>query len=198
VGTVLDVGAHSGGFARLLRGPADYQGRIISFEPASATFEELTAAMGADPLWEGHQLALGSSTGSLELHVLDSTDFNSLRPVNDFALDRFARSVAGQASERVEVRRLDEVVRPRGPTLLKSDTQGYDREVLEGAAGLLDHVVGVVVELSVRPIYEGAPDLIEMLGLLHERGFELCGLYPISRDVDRLRVIEFDGVFTRR
>ena len=58
--------------------------------------------------------------------------------------------------------------------LLKTDTQGWDLEVIEGAAGCLERVVALQVELSVRPIYEGSPGWLEVLARL--RASDLCQL----------------------
>ena len=93
------------------------------------------------------------------------------------------------------MRRLDELLDLPGPLLLKSDTQGYDLEVLEGAAGVIDRVEALVVELSVTPIYDGAPHIVEMLSHLRDLGFGVAGLFPIQRR--HLRVVEFDGLFIR-
>ena len=55
-----------------------------------------------------------------------------------------------------------------------------------------------MTELAVRNIYDDdPPSLAGMIDQLSSMGFELAGLYPVLHDVDRLRVIEFDGVFVR-
>jgi hypothetical protein len=47
---VLDVGAFTGTTGLRLR-TLGYAGPIVSFEPASATFEELSRTASGDPLW---------------------------------------------------------------------------------------------------------------------------------------------------
>ena len=100
----------------------------------------------------------------------------------------------------VPVRRLDEVwddhVASSG-ALLKVDTQGFDLEVLRGAAGCLDHIDVVMTELPVNAIYEGAPTPSELFSLMENAGFELFGLFPLSRDRSRVRLVEADCVFLR-
>jgi FkbM family methyltransferase len=192
---VVDVGGHHGEFASMMRDEVGYRGPIVSFEPSSESFAVMCQRLAGDQAWSGQHMALGAESGTLELNVFSSTDFNSFRQPNDLGQQRFgARS---DHVESVAVNRLDQVLELPGQLLLKSDTQGFDLEVLRGASGLLDRVVAITVELPVRNIYADSPSLTDLVSYLVELGFELVGMFPLSRDRDRLRVIEFDGVFLR-
>jgi hypothetical protein len=63
--------------------------------------------------------------------------------------------------------------------ILKSDTQGYDLEVLRGASGLLrDHKIRMVyMEITFSRMYEHLPSLDEIWGFLRRNDFELVTLY---------------------
>jgi Methyltransferase FkbM domain len=98
--------------------------------------------------------------------------------------------------ERVMVRRLDDVVADGlllapGGVWLKVDTQGWDLEVLRGAAQTLRSISALQIELSVIPIYQGMPDYLTVLRELRQLGFEIGALTPVNRDALG-RVIEFD------
>lgn len=193
---VIDVGAHVGEFASLVRQAVGYDGQLVSFEPARESFERLSAEMAGDTRWTGHRLALGSADASLKLNAYENTVFNSFRDVNEFGREILpGEELTTTGTESVEVRRLDEVVESEGPILLKSDTQGYDLEVLAGATALMDRIEVIVLELPVRNIYEGAPTMLEMLTQLDDLGYELLTLAPVTRDPAYFRVIEFDGIF---
>ena len=97
--------------------------------------------------------------------------------------DEYESAVAGIANPRV---------------LLKSDTQGHDLNVIEGAQGLPENVVAVLVELSVQPIYEEQPYMTRVIDRLKEEGFIPIAFSPVTTSFDKLRVIEFDGVFVRK
>jgi hypothetical protein len=56
----------------------------------------------------------------------------------------------------------------------------------------------LVAELPVVPIYEGMPSLVEGLGQLEDLGFEVTGMFPVTRDRDRLGAVEFDCVLRAR
>ncbi len=44
---------------------------------------------------------------------------------------------------------LDELAASQGPTLIKIDTQGFEREVLKGATRALSQAAGVFMELPI-------------------------------------------------
>ena len=82
-------------------------------------------------------------------------------------------------------------------TYLKIDTQGFDLQVIEGARQSLSLVAAVQTEVSVRPIYQGMPGFIEVYSALDAMGFDLTGLYPVTRD-SFLRLVELDCVMVNR
>src|SRR5262249_23102767 len=137
---VLDVGAHEGEFAGLLR-EIGYTGDIISFEPVAASFEKLTRSRQGDSRWRGRNHALGSEDGHLDLNIYEGSVFNSF--LNPEGASPFAKQrIVG--TERVAVRRLesalDEILADRSHAriFLKMDTQGYDLIVLRGAGARLE------------------------------------------------------------
>jgi FkbM family methyltransferase len=202
---VLDVGANTGQFVDRLRHDLGYRGPVASFEPAPAAYGQLARHHAADPRWRGFCCALGREPGTAELNLFTPDNaLNSMLGPSPFGSDRFAALRLEPHKERVEVRRLDDVfgeaVRPLVDpvTFLKLDTQGFDLEVLHGASGVLHHVAALVTELPVVPIYEGMPSLVDGLGHLQDLGFEITGMFPVTRDRDRLAAVEFDCVLRAR
>ena len=202
---VLDVGANTGQFVDRLRRDVGYRGHVASFEPARAAYDRLTQHLSTDARWRGFRFALGREQGSAELNLFTPDgSLNSMLEPSTFGSDRFAALRLAPQKETVEVRRLDDVfadaVAPlvEPVTFLKLDTQGFDLEVLYGASGVIDRVAALVTELPVRPIYEGMPSLVEGVGHLQDLGFEITGMFPVTRDRDRLGAIEFDCVLRAR
>ena len=91
---------------------------------------------------------------------------------------------------------IDGLLGPEERAFLKLDVQGYERHVLDGAGAALARFEALELELSVTPLYEGQPSLVEMLPLLAERGFRPVCLEPILLDDDGL-LMELDGLFAR-
>ena len=204
VDLVLDVGANVGQFAGLLRRNG-YKGRIASFEPIKATFVTLAATAEADKLWTIYQVALGSEEGQRTMNVMQGTDLSSFYHPSDYGKACFATEVVTH-QEIVQVARLDRFLSEemkaeigtaqRKSIFLKIDTQGHDLDVFKGAEGVLASVVVLLMELSVRPIYQGTPNWLEVIQEVQSKGFLLFDLFPIQNDKEGA-VIEYDGLFVR-
>jgi FkbM family methyltransferase len=200
---VLDVGANAGQYHDFLRDRVLYDGTIVSFEPVSRHVEALRKRCRRDDKWHIEGYALGSSDCDMTINVMVSDQFSSfLEPDNGHVADYADLNVAAH-TETVPVRKLDVVL----PTLqerigfdrpyLKIDTQGFDIEVLRGADASLSSVRALQTEASVRGIYKGMPGYTDIIRYLDERGFDITGLYAVSRD-SALRLVEFDCVMVNR
>jgi hypothetical protein len=81
--------------------------------------------------------------------------------------------------------------------LLKIDVQGYEREVLDGAAKTLSSFCAVRTEMSLVPLYEGQALMPEIVDHLSRRGFDLWFVEPGFTEPDTRRLLQLDGVFFR-
>ena len=197
---VIDVGANTGGYATSLRS-AGFGGRILSFEPLMAAHAALAAASRTDANWAiADRMALGDRDGSVSINVAGNSASSSIREMLE-AHRSAAPESAYVGREDVDVRRLDGVrhpfldssVRP----FLKIDTQGYEAEVLEGAAGMLDRLCGVQLELTLSPLYEGQLLWRALVDRLEAAGFGLWGIVPEFIDPKTGRMLQCDGIFFR-
>lgn len=199
---VLDVGANKGQYGIMLR-HIGYQGKIFSFEPVQSSFRELTRASAADVDWQAFNYALGQETASMDINVTAASEFSSLLQPNKYGKNVYVDKIPVKSKETIQVKRLDDVYPELAGTqkqtriFLKMDTQGYDLKVLAGATKVLENVIALQSEISVMPLYEGMPDYLESLSAFKKAGFELTGLYPVSRDPESLTIIELDCVMRR-
>jgi FkbM family methyltransferase len=193
---VLDVGANAGQFGERLRA-VGYDGWIVSFEPVPGPYSELERRARADGRWRTHRVALGEEDGRARLGVTRQDVFSSMLELTEYGRERFPGQAEVVAEEEVELRRLDSFWDeclagvPHERPFLKLDTQGSDLSVVRGAGAVLDRVVGMQVELSFKPLYEGAPGWLETLASLSEHGFEPTAFFAVERD-RLLRLIEAD------
>ncbi|WP_236075881.1 FkbM family methyltransferase [Streptomyces coffeae] len=200
VNCVFDVGANAGQYAKRLR-RLGYSGRIVSFEPTKDTFATLQQAAEADPEWWVYPFGLGREDATATIHA-DWSTMNSLLPPSDYGKDRYRR-FARTRTEEIEIRRLDGVMdqalagltEPR--PYLKMDTQGYDLEVFAGAGDRIGDFVGMQSEVAVLRLYEGSPQMNEAIAVYEDSGFEITGMYPVTREETTGRVVEFDCVMMR-
>lgn len=191
VDVILDVGANVGQFATKMRS-CGFAGRIISFEPVSAFHKQLAAAAKGDPLWiVPAPMALGDAAGDMPIKIMGT--LSSFLPMA--GSDR-------AATERVPVRRLDDILTAYVPETsariaLKLDVQGYEKAVIEGALASLARVHAMLVEVSLKPIYEGESSYIEMLSWLRDLGFEAAYMSPVVNRNRLGRMFQVDVLLLR-
>jgi FkbM family methyltransferase len=197
---VLDVGANAGQYYDFLRTEVGYRGRVVSFEPIPSLVQALQAR-NRDRDWTICNCALGSEPAVRPFNVMAKSEFSSFLEPDHSQVDEF--TTANRVRDRIDVtvRRLDaalgelEVSAQR--IFLKLDTQGYDLEVISGIGNDLERIAAISIEASVRPIYRGMPDYLTALGVLDNLGFDLSGMFPVTRDAAQ-RLIEIDCVGVRR
>lgn len=196
---VLDVGASTGNYGWTIRS-GGYEGRICSFEPLSAPFERLEKLAEGDRRWSCLRLALGSEPGEAQINVAGNSDSSSLLEMGE----RHARSDPASVyvgTETIELSTVDEiwdqVARDSEAVFLKLDVQGFELEALRGAERSLPRLAGVQAELSLVPLYEGAPEWSEVIAHLQERGFRPERLEPAFEDPRTGEVLQVDAVFSR-
>ena len=201
VDVVLDVGANEGQFGRGLR-EWGWRGRVVSFEPLPAAFGPLAARAAADGRWDAVPLALGDAPGTATLHVSELAVFSSLRRPLQAARDFDGRARTVGAVD-VPVERLDAVfdahVGPGERAFLKVDTQGHEWAVLDGAAGVLDRVEGVQLELGPSALYDGERPAPEVIARMAGAGFRVAQVHPVVFDPadGSASLLQFDAVFAR-
>jgi FkbM family methyltransferase len=198
---VLDVGANSGQWGDLVF-ETGFAGTLISFEAIPSVHAALVArAKRRGAMWKvAPCAALGSERGHVEFNVSANTLSSSVLPMRR-EHEAAAPESAYVAKERVAVERLDELAStllpPAGDLMLKIDTQGYELHVLKGAGGLLHRVAAMQLELSLVPLYDGAPTFSEMLAYMQSIGFEIFNIVPVFKDHRTGRVLQVDGYFVR-
>lgn len=196
----LDVGANVGQYGLSLR-KCGFEGRIVSFEAVAAVHARLSAVAARDHDWlVAPRCALGRSAVESNINVAGNSVSSSLLPMRDAHLQASPNS-AYVAREAVRVERLDDVAQPLlakdARLLLKVDTQGYEEEVLAGADHIIKSVSAMQLEMSVVPLYQGAPDLRRILELCENLGFQLHGLIPGFFEEKSGKLLQMDGLFLR-
>jgi FkbM family methyltransferase len=200
INCVLDVGANMGQYGRALRA-AGYTGRIVSFEPLSHLVEPLREAASNDVDWLVFHCALGDEETEAEINVVPGR-MSSILESSTFGR-QWATKLQNVRRETIQIRRLesvfDEAIEgmddPR--VYLKMDTQGYDLQTFRGAGARLSEVLGLQSEVACVPIYDGMPRLPKQLKEYESEGFEVVGMFPVSRHGQTMRIIEFDMVMVR-
>lgn len=200
VGHVFDVGASDGRYGRDLR-RFGYRGPVVSFEPLRAAYSALSSTASTDPLWTALPYALGASSGKVVVNVAGNDGASSsILPM----LERHRVAVPEAsylATEEATQHTLDSLWRnfsgPEDRPFLKIDVQGYERSVLAGATDFLKNCVGVQLELSLVPLYEGAMLYREALDLMADLDLVLMSVASGFSDPKNGQTLQVDGMFFR-
>jgi FkbM family methyltransferase len=201
VSIVFDVGANVGQYRQFLREHVGWSGPIVSFDPVPANVEALNRAAAADPLWHIYPCALGRTPGSLPFKIMRSTALSSFHAPNHEGMSAAMMAESSVVTVvDVPVRTVAEVwpeiVDRYGPIRphLKLDTQGYDLEVLAGAAPVVAEIATAQSEIAFMPLYHEAPTYHESLSAFADQGLAVTGMFPVSWEPDTLQVREFDCI----
>jgi len=194
---ILDVGACIGQYGQWLR-KVGYSKQIYSFEPYSASYNELKAVAKKDPHWQVHErVALGDKDSILELNVYNLRGCNSLLEAD--TLKDYLPSLDLNSREQVKVCRLDSLNIPdinrAESVLLKADVQGYERFVVEGAENLFTKIQLIHLEVSFDPVYKGESNFLAILNYLNNKNFKLIYLFPELKDKNG-RMIQANAIFS--
>jgi FkbM family methyltransferase len=193
---VVDVGANDGGYGRELR-DFGYTSRIVSFEPVEEARRRLDFIR--DDRWAVLPFALGGESDEAAINVAGNSEASS----SILMMTQTHESVAPHArfirTEPVQMRRLDdmwsEVVGNSRRPFLKLDVQGYEAEVLRGADNAVNDFVGIMSEVSLVPVYRGAPTWLEIVQWMSDRGFEVYRLDPGFTDPRTGQMLQCDATF---
>jgi len=198
IDTVFDIGANVGQFATELR-QAGYKGKIISFEPLSVAYQQLTDRAACDPLWLIHpQAAIGHIDGETEINI-------SARPTSSSLLNMLSNHTISApdskyiGKEKVPINRLDSIANiyldNSKKYFIKIDTQGFEWQVLDGAVETLKNATGVLCEVSLVPLYDGQRLWLDILERLNQEGFSLWAIQKAFVDESNGRQLQANAIF---
>lgn len=197
VSTLLDVGANLGQYASSSFA-AGFAGEVISFEPLGDIHAQLTHSAKANPRWKVHsRCAVGAATGKVKINRAANAVSSSVLAISETHL--FAAPTSRTTgTEEVPVMALDDIgVQDPTRTFLKVDTQGFEGEVLKGAAKLLPQIAGTQLEISIAPLYEEQADYAAIFDAMHAAGLRLWSVEPGFRDPQTRKLLQFDAIFLR-
>ncbi len=192
--TLLDVGAARGSFSRAAA--IAFGGiRSYAFEPLPGEFAVLRRGVQ-----RAFPFALGDRTGPATIHVSANAGSSSLARMLGAHVAAFPGTGVVREHES-ETRRLDDVVETEGivlesPVLMKIDVQGAEHRVLRGAVRTLERVDALIVEMSLRPLYEDQLIADAMTSELAALGFRHAATFDEIRTAGG-ELVQVDGLFRR-
>lgn len=174
--TLFDVGANSGQtideLLRLFPEP-----HIHAFEPGLQAFEALRRRHARNA--KLNNFGLGSSVQELDFFESKSTDMSSFLPIGEDGWGREGEH------KTVTISTIDSYCDMHGINhidLLKTDTQGFDLEVLKGARLMFKKraVSLICTEINFARMYDGQARADKLLEFAFDAGFDLVSIYKMN------------------
>jgi len=200
IDTLFDIGANKGQYALNMR-ELGYCNKIISFEPLKEAFKELKNAAVKDEKWIVNNYALGSENSTSVINVAGNSYSSSILTMLPKHIESAPESrFVGQ--EEIEIKKLDSIFSlfcdNKNSVMIKIDTQGYEKNVIDGALESLKTIRIIQLEMSIIPLYEKEMLFDEMIKYLDNKGFSLFSLENGFSDLTTGQLLQVDGIFINR
>ncbi len=186
--TVIDVGV-AGGTPPLYEAfPDAYLALIEPLDVFRPSLDRILAGRRGEHV----AAAVGASDGSATITV------DTEAPWMSSLMSEVHRDTSGFGSKEITVRTLDGLMHERGwqpPFGLKIDTEGFEREVIQGATELLRHTQFVIAEVSVVKRFEGSYSFAEIVSLLERNNFAIYDILDAQKIVPDGSILFMDVMF---
>jgi len=199
INLIFDIGANTGQYAKNMRS-LGYMGRLVSFEPLSEAFVKLKRNTKNDPLWEAVNIAIGEVNENRIINIAGNSRSSSFLPMLPLHI-KYSPHTKYIDKEKVTMKTLDSIIdkymRCDEKLFLKIDTQGYEKEVINGALKSLEKISGIQMELSLVSLYEGEGLFSEMINLMENLGYLLVSLEP-GYSIPTGQLFQVDAIFASK
>ncbi|MEP7322776.1 MAG: FkbM family methyltransferase [Saprospiraceae bacterium] len=194
--TILDIGANEGQFAKIIR-KALPTAFIYSFEPIPQVFDTLRKNFSGDPYFKAFNLACGKTNEVIEFNknnfspsssILEITSTHTQNYIGTDKTTKISVQVVALDSFKKEIN----IIRPY---VVKMDTQGYEKYILQGGESVIKNAKVIFIELSYQPIYSEQALFPEIYNQLTQWGFIYHGNLEEGRSPISGEVLVSDGIF---
>lgn len=174
---IFDVGANEGQTAtQALRHYP--HGEIHSFEPGDHAYQVLHNHFGSHSRCHLNKVALGARAEVQTFREHSASDMSSLLQPGAENWAHVTREIP------MTLDTIDNYCETHGVShihILKTDTQGYDLQVLRGAEKMIvrGHVQLIFMEIIFNELYQNSARLDEIFAYLSAHGFSLVSFYQI-------------------
>ena len=200
INCIFDIGANTGQYGVYMR-KYGYKHKIISFEPLQKAFNQLQINASKDSQWETYNYALGDENAKATINVANNSSSSSILDMLPKHLENAPHSKY-VSQEEIEIKTLDsqfdKLYKKGDKLMLKIDTQGYEKLVIDGAGKSLKNVQIIQLEMSIIPLYKDEMLFDDMIQYLKQRNFELYSLENGFSDAENGRLLQVDGIFVKK
>jgi FkbM family methyltransferase len=195
--SLVDLGAHKGSFTIAMSHHYEIA-RGILVEPLPHLAEALRQNFPM-PAHQIFECAVSDERGTASFEMTEDEFSSSLLKIKSDLPALAQVPLAKSRKLQVQVRTLDDIASEAGLEkidLLKVDVQGAEYKVFAGAGAALEMTNAIWVEVSYKPLYEGAPTFWDIHRQLDDR-FRMVDMQPAFRAPDN-EIVQSDLLFLRR
>ena len=106
------------------------------------------------------------------------------------------------AKQEITIKKLDSVFNSfasnSDKVMIKIDTQGFEKNVIDGALESLHKIMIIQIEMSIIPMYENEMLFIEMIKYLEKKNFQLYSLENGHFNRSTGQLLQVDGIFVNK
>ncbi|MEM9213307.1 MAG: FkbM family methyltransferase [Cyanobacteria bacterium P01_F01_bin.150] len=189
INLIFDIGANVGqstiGYKKYFP-----ESIIYSFEPVDATFNKLQENTKDINNVFIHNLAFSDQAGEKEIFLSKSDCINSLR--NEVVNQDFS----DQQKQLIKINTVDYFCNSNNiekVDLLKTDTEGFDLKVLQGASNIISkrNIQFIIVEVSFDCSNELQTNFESVNRFLYDKGYGIVGFYDFGYKRDTLAITQY-------
>ena len=178
-----------------------YEGEIISFEPLSSAYSALKENSKNDTKWHVYNNAIGDQDGNTIINVAaNSASSSMLDMLEQHKLAAPNAHYVGQ--EETQIKKIDSIfhniVNDDDKVMLKIDTQGFEKNVIDGATYALSKIILIQLEMSLVPLYNQEILLPGMISYLESKNFQLISIENGFTHPTTLHLLQADGIFINK
>lgn len=200
IDTLFDIGANAGQYALKMR-ELGYKNRIISFEPLSSAFKVLKENSSKDDNWIINNYAVGDQNCKTLINVAGNSYSSSILNMLPNHIENAPNSMY-VSQEKIDIKKLDTIFNSfcnqEEKVMLKIDTQGYEKNVIDGAIESLKKIEIIQLEMSIAPLYENEILLVEMIEYLRKIGFMVFSFENGFSNPITGQLLQVDGIFVKK
>lgn len=193
---IYDIGAHHGVFSSAFA-KLNQTKHVVAFEALPSSFERLRASLATQPKVIPLNVALGSTRSPSTFNVNQFSASSSFLPMEALHKELFPQTTESRPVE-IMIEPLDAIVGQHSlpdPTLIKIDVQGFEGEVIRGGEKTIGSARYCVIEVSLVPLYTGAPTFREIERLMEDLGFAFVGTVGSLSSHRTSQPLQMDAVF---
>lgn len=197
---IIDCGANIGQYGRKLRN-IGYENRIFSIEPIKNAFKILSNNIISDPLWDAKNCALGDYNKDGVINISENILSSSITNIlpNHINVTPNAKVISKEIIKIYELDSLFKKIKVNSKNIfLKIDSQGFENKIINGAKNSLSSIIGIELELSLIPLYEGEILFIDMYNKLIKKGYYLVGIEPEFFNKKTGQQLQVNCIFLRK